>query len=209
MRKLLAGVAVAALFAPAIAGATNPNNNQSQGQNQVQGQAQLQGQVSKNANNNSNRNFNSSNSSAKSASRSASSANSGSLSGASSDQGQGQSQDDSTNVDGSWGFSYTDVPVTVPQAVATPDIAILSDSWKVGPLFGHSSQETESLPDGVLKTYQLVLLARGVARLDESGNVLLLVSQENYGYESAFAMQTALCAKDKKTARQLLYSCVE
>lgn len=122
---------------------------------------------------------------------------------------QGQSQDDSTDIEGSWGFSYVDIPVTVPQAVATPDVAILSDSWKFGPVFGHSSQETEALPDGILKTYRLVLVARGVAGFDADGKFVVATGQENFGYESAFAMETALCAKDPAVARQLLYSCVD
>lgn len=122
---------------------------------------------------------------------------------------QGQAQNDSTHVEGSWGFSYVDVPVTVPQATATGDVAVLSDSWKLGPLFGHASQETVYLPAGIASTYLNVMVARGAAVPAQGGGLLMRTDQENYEYEAAFSMQTALCAKDPKTAKQLLLNCVE
>lgn len=123
-------------------------------------------------------------------------------------QGQVQDQNDSTKVDGSWGFSYVDVPVTVPQATATGDVVVLSDSWKLGPLFGHASQEAAYLPAGVASTYLNVMVARGAA-VPTQGGLIMRTDQENYEYEAAFSMQTALCSKDPKTAKQLLLSCVE
>lgn len=125
------------------------------------------------------------------------------------EQGQIQDQNDSTKVEGSWGFSYVDVPVTVPQATATGDVAVLSDSWKLGPLFGHASQEAVYLPAGVASTYLNVMVARGAAVPAQGGGLIMRTDQENYEYEAAFSMQTALCSKDPKTAKQLLLSCVE
>ena len=55
------------------------------------------------------------------------------------------------SIDGSWGFSYTDIPASVPQGVISYDAAILSDSWKIGPLGGHASQELSLTPDGMIK----------------------------------------------------------
>ncbi len=154
------------------------------GKGQQQGQGQLQGQGQKQTSRNQNTN------------RATAS--------------QGQSQDDSTRVEGSWGFSYVDVPTGVPGAVISPDAVVLSDSWKLGPLFGHSSQELQYLPAGVQAAFVNVLLARGAAR--PSGEGVQLEQPNEPGYingEVALAMQTALCAHDRKTAKQLLLTCVE
>lgn len=92
------------------------------------------------------------------------------------------------DVAGSWGFSYTDIPTSVPQGVIGADAAILSDSWKIGPLGGHSSQDLRLTPDGMLKL----------------SAVLRLASQYDgtpAGRAQALDVAAVVCAKDPDLAR--------
>lgn len=102
--------------------------------------------------------------------------------------GSGTATTGGDSIDGSWGFSYTDIPASTPQGVIGADAAILSDAWKIGPLGGHASQDLRLTPDGLLKL----------------SAVLRMASQHDGtpgGRAQALDVAAVICAKDPDLAR--------
>lgn len=101
--------------------------------------------------------------------------------------GSGNATAGGDSIDGSWGFSYTDIPASVPTGVLGGDAAILSDSWKIGPLGGHASQELSLTPGGMTA---LAALVEAAGSYDGTPA----------GYNRSLSYAAVLCAKDPAVA---------
>lgn len=102
--------------------------------------------------------------------------------------GGGSATGGSVGDTNAWGFSYVRNPITIPQAVATPDVVVTSMGVELGPLFSYSNQSLQYTPGG----------------LDGLANALNRASTydgTDAGKAVAMDYAAVLCAKEPEVAK--------